>query len=204
MRTIITETTIYNFNELSPEAKEKVKQWYLEGQEAQELEKIHLEYLGEKFPKSDLKIQFDMSCCQGSGYNIYGSVNFDDVLNYCERHNIETGLTEKETKALKFYDNEGLLPINLKQNRRYTYYCQSCRDITYDIDYELEDNGFWLKNINYAAIEKLAELVDDIFADECKKLYEKAYAYFYEIDDDDLAEICDVNNWEFTADGKIV
>ena len=55
MRTIEKEYKIYNFNELPTEsAKEEVKRWYLDGQDADMFSDMCIENLKEKFSNSDL------------------------------------------------------------------------------------------------------------------------------------------------------
>ena len=68
----ITETrefNVYNFNELSKEAKERVRSWYLEWQSSELgyiFEDDCMERLKELFPDSDLKIQYSLNYCQGN------------------------------------------------------------------------------------------------------------------------------------------
>lgn len=75
----ITETIttmVYNFNELSDKAKEKVKEWYLNGQDAEFFYEDSMAYINELFPNSELDIQFSLGYCQGDGFNIYGEISF--------------------------------------------------------------------------------------------------------------------------------
>lgn len=88
--TEIREFNVYKFAELSQAAKEKVRDWYLEGQS--ELSYIFtddcMERLSELFPNSNLEVQYSLGYCQGDGFNIYGEIRLDELLekiaeNHC-------------------------------------------------------------------------------------------------------------------------
>ena len=81
MEIITREYKVYNFSELSEDAKEKVKQWYLDDDfRPYEFENIYTEDLKYLFNNSDLKLQFSLSYCQGDGLNIYGKLDLMDVF----------------------------------------------------------------------------------------------------------------------------
>ena len=62
MEVVIREYKVYNFSELSEDAKEKAKQWYLDDDfRPQEFENIYTEDLHYLFNNSDLKMQFSLS-----------------------------------------------------------------------------------------------------------------------------------------------
>ena len=59
MRTVTEVFKVYNYNELSEEAKEKAKQWYLDDDtRTYVFEDIYTEDLHYLFSGSDLKMQF--------------------------------------------------------------------------------------------------------------------------------------------------
>ena len=82
-KTVTREFTVYSFSELSEEAKERVRQDYLESnrwpEDFQEMMKSDLDTL---FPNSDLKVSFDSSCSQDEHMNIYGDLSLTDTLNF--------------------------------------------------------------------------------------------------------------------------
>ena len=81
MRTVTKTYNVYKYNELSEDAKEKVKQWYLDDDfSPQEFENSCMDALNRLFPNSDLKVQFSLSACQGDGFNIYGKLDLSDVF----------------------------------------------------------------------------------------------------------------------------
>ena len=83
----IFKTIGYNYSELSEDAKEKVKNWYLFDLDMHyELfyEDIKM-YLSEQFPDSDLQLCYSLASCQGDGLNIYGKLNLYDFIYYKHR-----------------------------------------------------------------------------------------------------------------------
>ena len=79
MRTATVEYKVYTFAELSESAKEKVRQWYLEGQEPYIFSEDCEMWLSERFRNSELKVQYSLGYCQGDGLNIYGTLNLYDM-----------------------------------------------------------------------------------------------------------------------------
>lgn len=77
----VKEIKAYTFPELTGEAKEKAKEWYLNDESLSwELTNNYESDLSCIFPNSDLKVQWSLSYCQGDGVNIYGSVNMEDIF----------------------------------------------------------------------------------------------------------------------------
>ena len=76
--TITTTYEIYKFNELSDDAKERVKQWYLDGQENMTFifTEDCIEDLHNLFGDNSLEVQYSLAGCQGDGFNIYISAFF--------------------------------------------------------------------------------------------------------------------------------
>lgn len=82
MRKITVEYTVYDYSELSKEAKQKVKDWHLNNPfRSNDFSDICAEFLSACFPKSDLKTQFSLQYCQGDGLNIYGKLNLKDIAS---------------------------------------------------------------------------------------------------------------------------
>ena len=111
MNKYIKEIKAYTFPELTGEAKEKAKEWYLNDETLSwELTNNYESDLSCIFPNSDLKVQWSLSYCQGDGVNIYGSVNMEDIFvlsqNAPAYNWIDGYLTEKEIRTLRFYMSE--------------------------------------------------------------------------------------------------
>jgi hypothetical protein len=124
MKTIIKEIKAYEFKELSPSAKEKVKEWYLSDEIRNDIfyEDCILQ-LQELFKKSDLKIQYSLNYCQGAGFNIYGKLNLYDFLEVWKNDNT----TEKE--LMEYYlEKTDNIYYEFEQNNRYCYSCKNIYD----------------------------------------------------------------------------
>lgn len=206
MRTVVTETKVYTYDELSDKAKEKVKQWLLDDElrgetllEIMEQDLYHL--FGTK-----LKVQFSLSCCQGDGVNIYGDVGAEKILQMINGGNLgelskkfKDYLTEKEQRTILAYADICPL-ISLPENRRYCYSLADRIDFSNDWIYELERACY--KNINEAVILIFEKMVQDIFGEICCEYETMGYKYLYEMDDEEAKETCTANGYEFTADGR--
>jgi hypothetical protein len=208
MRTATIDYEVYKYEELTEEAKEKVKTWYLEGQEPYFFSddcKMDLENL---FGKNELDVQFSLSYCQGDGFNIYGKIYAEDIIECLEKHNggtqlaeFEDVLTEKEKKTILNYAKE-CGAINLPMNNRCCYSLANYIDIADDWEYQLEYYSYYT-NINTETLKKFETLVRDIFGKLCKSYEKWGYEFFYEISDEDLEEFCEANEYEFLADGTV-
>lgn len=205
MRTATINYEVYKYGELTEEAKKRVKNWYLEGQEPfifTEDCKMDLENL---FGENDLDVQYSLSYCQGDGFNIYGKVYAESILKCLENHNggtqlaeFEDVLTEKEKKTILHYAEE-CGAIELPMNNRYCYSLADYIDIADDWEYKLVD----YKNINVDLLKKFEKLVREIFETLCGSYEKWGYDYFYEISEEDLEEMCEANGYEFLEDGTI-
>lgn len=206
MRTIAVEYNVYKYNELTEDAKEKVKEWYLNNQDPYIFKddcEMDLENL---FGKNDLEVQFSLASCQGDGFNIYGNIDARNIFNCLENHNggtqlerFESILTEKEKKTILTYAEE-CGAIELPYNRHYCYSLADYIDFAEDWESELE---YYSNNINVELIKKFEKLVKDIFSELCNSYEKQGYEFFYEITEGDLEEICEANGYEFLEDGTI-
>lgn len=212
MKTVTIEYNVYKYNELSADAKEKVKQWYLEGQEPYIFEADCKEDLRNLFGKNNLDVQFSLASCQGDGFNIYGTIDAHTIFNCLEKHNggtqfakFEDVLTETEKKTILAYAEE-CGAIELPMNRRYCYSLADYIDIAEDWAWRLEyanNHDYTWDNINNELLNKFEKLVRGIFSTLCKYYEKWGYDYFYEISEEDLEEICEANEYEFLEDGTV-
>lgn len=208
MRTEMVEYKIYKYNELTDEAKEKVKTWYLEGQESfvfTEMVKEDLYYL---FGKNNLEVQYSLASCQGDGFNIYGHIDAETLFKCLEENRggtqleeFKNALTEKEKETILHYAEE-CGDIELFCNYDYCYSLADYIDIVEDWSYKLV-SYFDYSDIDYEALRKFEKLVRGVFAELCKGFEKWGYEFFYEIDEDELEEICEANEYEFYEDGTI-
>lgn len=201
MRTIKVEYNVYRYDELCEEAKERVKQWFLDDDLRGELftEDVE-ESLNYWFPNSDLKVQWSLSSCQGDGVNVYGSLNPFDFLDFVQKGKWKqmNTLTEKEMRTIRAYAKD--LDVLLPCNRRYTY----CYARFVDADEwigELYDAYF--RCIKEDVIRKFFKLVVDVFEKMCSEYESSGYDYLYEMADEEVREMCEANEYEFYENGEI-
>ena len=208
MEIITREYKVYNFSELSEDAKEKVKQWYLDDDfRPCEFENIYTEDLMYLFNNSDLKLQFSLSYCQGDGLNIYGKLDLTDVFSAI-RDSEHSGdlfvqyknlLSEHEMKTIEAYMEVCGREVELPYNRHYCYCIDDRVDFADDWIESLEYCRY--KNIQIDTIRKMEKLVGRMF-ENLSATYEKyGYDYFYNADDEVVNEECEANGWRFLEDG---
>ena len=186
---------LYNYNELDEKGKEKVKECYFDILDPDEFTTMVLDELESMFPRSELKIEYRLSYCQGDGLNIYGKLNINDVLDRYE-------FTEKEKRTLKTYCYHTSDNVVIPSNKHGYTYCYSDY-ISFDNDVRLELESMGYRDIKYGL---LLRVNDDIRRDMrklCDKYEELGYNYFYEISDTELSEWCNDNGHMFTKDGSI-
>lgn len=208
MEVVTREYKVYNFSELSEDAKEKAKQWYLDDDfRPQEFENIYTEDLHYLFNNSDLKIQFSLSYCQGDGLNIYGKLDLMNVFAVI-RDTDHSGeqfkqykdlFSEHEQKTIEAYMEACGREIELPYNRHYCYCIDDKVDFADEWIEILEYCRY--KNIQIDTIRKMEKLVGMMF-ENLSATYEKyGYDYFYNADDEVVNETCEANGWRFLEDG---
>ena len=108
----------YSYNELSEEAKEAVKQWYLDDPIRNDIFSESVEsMLSEDFPRSKLNVNYSLSYRQGDGLNIHGTINLYDFLEKWE-------ISEKSRRTMNFYIDNSLNTYTFEKNNRYCYSCK--------------------------------------------------------------------------------
>lgn len=208
MKTVSVEYDVYSYNELSDDAKEKAKAWYLEGREPFFFTEDCKQDLENLFGKHDLDVQYSLGYCQGDGFNIYGKIDAESIFKCLEAHNggvqlekFEGVMTDKEKKTVLHYA-EQCGAIELPRNNHYCYCIADYIDIAEEWAYILE-NYFGYRAINMETLKKFEAMVREIFETLCKDYEKQGYEYFYEIEDADMEDICEANGYEFLEDGTI-
>lgn len=203
-KTVTREFTVYSFSELSEEAKERVRQDYLESnrwpEDFQEMMESDLDTL---FPNSDLKVSFSVCYCQDDYMGIYGEFSLTDILNFLSSADFTENFTEKEICFLKWAVSEYPQTIKLNGNNYYVrkYGIAWDSDLTSDLEYDLEYDN--IRDIRYNTLEKIEKVMTEIFEKICRKYFEYAEKFFYEVDDSEVEEWAEDNDYCFTEDGKI-
>lgn len=207
MRTATVEYNVYKYNELSESAKEKVKRWYLDGQPEFIFTDDCKEDLYNLFGKNNLDVQYSLASCQGDGFNIYGKISAEKIFNCLERHNGGTQLKKfedvltKEEKEIVLEYAEECGEIELPMNRHYSYSLADYIDIVEEWIWRLDYADY--TDINEEVLKKFEKLVRGIFSELCRSYEKNGYEYFYEISEEDLEDMCEVNEWEFLEDGTV-
>ena len=203
MRTITREYKIYKYEELTEEAKEKVKEWYLESKNAEDFEytlKCDLEAQG----LNNLKSYYRLSYCQGDGLCLYGSIEFEEIEKSTEC------LPEGTIKDL-FYKGFNIsdykaISILKKYSKINFIHSDShyCHKYTVDIDIEIEEESEKMYNFLEKTVNKLKNNIKEWYYKICDEYEQWGYDYFYKVEDEELKEYCDINNIEFYEDGSIL
>lgn len=213
---MITKTiNLYEYKELSDEAKAKVKQWCLDDPDrgmllTDDFKNSFIEYF---FPRSKLDVQWSLSSCQGDGVNIYGELDMYDMLAYIEKWNPNEHsyykcaldprdtLTEKEIARLRYYRERSGRNIDLDYNQRYCYCVAKRTDFAPDMIDDLE--YLRIREIDRPLIVRFQEaIVIPLIENLCDEMADYGYRYLYEMDDEEVEAMCDANGWYFTADGE--
>lgn len=199
MQTISKSYDIYTYGELSSGAKEQVKAWYLEGQDTDTFSDEVMDILESSYGLMNLKPQYSLGYCQGDGFCLVGQINVQNEIldNKNFRAIALKDFSEQDIKVLKSMADDGCSSIDFEHNN-YMYYHKHSVKIFYDTYWSQMEEEF----TDYIE-EKIVKNIIDWYMEECDKFEESGYSYFYEIDDDELEDICDSNGYTFLEDGTI-
>lgn len=199
MRKVIVEFPVYRFKELSREAKNNVKEWFLNAPSRRfDFFGICNERLLEDFPASEFELQYAFCCEQGDGVNIYGSFAPGDMLRYLKEDFYFVD-KPKEMKRIAWYLENYGVPAKLPRNERYTYCMKSSWDILGDTTWNMEYEG--IRGIDMDLIQCCEHILVEKLASLCEQFEEFGEKFFFEISDEEVEETCESNDWEFTEDG---
>lgn len=221
MKEIIIKKTVFEFGELSEKAKEKAKNDYLYNEIIQQdtinfmLDNFEGEV--EKFEDgyTILEVQYDFSCCQGSGLNIYGSIGAKDVYMLAKNAKI---FTNEELNRFAFYSNY-LPELRLSENRDYSYSFKDIDRKNLNIENDLIFDSEYAPSISNNKIDVGIEdlMLSDI--DLINRIYEYIFNYFVDWegelykntlnnltaapDNPTMEDLSNLNNWYYYADGSL-
>lgn len=192
----------YSYNELSEEAKENVKRWYLDDElRSQFFYEDTIERLKEAFPRSSLDVGFRLSYCQGDGLNIYGEINLFDFLKHWDA-------SEKAKRTMEFYiEKSGLTAYTFTANARYGYSCKHLdkKEVPYLTRELMETLDFQqIRDVNEALIEEFYTDLFNHFSELDSEYEGKGYDYLYDCDEEEIWDYCEANDYYFTEKGDFI
>lgn len=181
--------SVYTFDELSEKAKEHAKQKYYENEDYPFLGEDLKESLKDRAPYwKETELQYSLSCCQGDGLSFSGTLDLKAFLEKFFPAMKRAGVMLEYIYKIYSTGNKG----------HYQYAARAQVDIDYNYT-----RGRQHKRLDKLA-ESIVEKVRDEYMDVCKKLEKEGYGILeYRMTDDEFAEHCEVNNYEFTEDGTL-
>ena len=197
MRTITKIINLYNFDELSEKAREKVlntEKEYLYTEHCNNVDDVIYDCLCD-YGMEDAKYNYSLSYSQGDGvcfYNInlfsYTRLTSKDYNTKLNKFELEalTLLNEKEYKMFLQYLNEG---YNIKIVKNNSMYCHS-HTCSLEEEYYYSDNEEEEKAINNL-IYDLKKKMENIYYNMCYEIERLAYNYIENISEDEIKE--DIN-----------
>lgn len=200
MRTItkITKITVYNYDELSTEAKKNVEILYLNSLNPIGFKGIWEEGLEACFPHSDLNLQFSFNYDKEDGVNIYGRIFYKDLITF-----FRDSFTEKEMSIIEQAIQKSNINSCIMEKNIYGNYCvMHWNNFICDIVDELypEDNAPEdVLNILF----KFNNRIKNYFHTLCDNIKTAGYKYFYEVNEEKIKNWIDANKYEFLENGDI-
>ena len=186
---------IYNYEELSEKAKERVKNEYREFfQECSN--DLFYEYFVEELRENgfeSLKPRYSLGYSQGDGCSVTGKIYLNEVL---ENKDIMENFSKDEIRRLKYIYDCLYYSIEITSNS--SYYCH---EYTMDFNAYVECNSYTHSKVELLreVFEKLENVVEDYFIALCNRMEEAGYEMIY--DEEGLEEELMESDYEYYKDG---
>lgn len=197
---------VFTFDELSDQAKETAKDHvrddilHWRGEDNFIFTEDCENAIAELFPNSSLNVQYSLSSRQGDGFNTYGKLKANDLLNvdlslYPLNGSSIKPLSDKD--AIKAVcDKADLYDIDLDENRHYCYSLADRIEVVPSYEAELTDDDVKLLN-------ELEQFARAVMGRINRQFEDDGYKWFYEVTDEDIADEIEMRDYEFTEDGEI-
>ncbi|GHT54995.1 hypothetical protein FACS189451_00100 [Bacteroidia bacterium] len=193
MKKLVREITAYRYGELEEYAREKARENYLAEEHLPEFFSDDLTAeLQEQYGLNHLKTYYSLSYCQGDGLCLYGRINHSELFG------------NGKFKKVAF---EG---IHYRQ-------IQSVYDVLQGIDFEHCNRYFNAKTVcidshfyddatdrQMEIIERIAANIQSWYFSFCREWEKRGYDYFYKISDEEMREICEINDYFFAKGGQSI
>lgn len=193
-RTITKTYTLYTFGELSDDAKEVVREYYLEHvRDAQDLNDCFDSQLADIFPDSNINVEW----CYSDGLSLWGRFNLYELLDH-----LWVKLSDKAQRFLSWYflyfgiDDAYEIPMPYKGHVVYDNKC-----FTTPIVLSME--GAHMRGIPYDVLNEFDIDIREFISSLCADFYHAVQEYFDYVDDDEIISWCDANDLEFYSDGTL-
>lgn len=201
-KTVTKSYDVYSYDELSDEAKEKVKKLFLKwrGEDSRIFTEVCEEALNDLFPNSDLNVQYSLSYSQGDGFNTYGTLNIKDLLNadFSKYPLNDSGITALANRdaILAACDKADVYDIDLEENHSYGYSLADSLEVVPNDDENLTDEDI-------ALLSDLENFAREVMEAINSKFENDGYDYFYEMSEEEVRDMADASDYEFTEDGEL-
>lgn len=197
METITTKTEVFSFAELAYSAKQTARQWYCDTPDA-----FWAESVIEDAKEIGALMGFNIENIYYSGfYSPGGGACFTGAIRYAKScaKNVKARApmdAELQRIAQAWQDlqkrNFFALRASIKHSGRYSHAMCTA--------FECEDTRHNYGQLQNVAIE---DEIKEIARDFMRWIYRQLEsAYEYETSEENIAEMCELNEWRFTEDGK--
>lgn len=193
--------TLYQFSELSDEAKEKAIETLRDiNVDYPDWDDFMIDYWQDRLNKigfENAKIRYSGFCSQGDGASFAADVNIEKLLSamvYCATKYENARIFE--LVSLLRYKNA----INIHLSRGSSNYShERTISVNVDIDYPYERGSFWPK-----IVEQFENALDDFRIDLCSAIYKSLEnEYNYLTSEEAIIETIEANKYDFLENGKI-
>lgn len=194
-------TNVYQFSELSDDAKQVVREWWEKqrGYTTLEFSELCNDDLWNLFPNSDLKVQYELNYAQGDGLNVYGRLYIPDVIEH-----IKDRFSEEELAYFAEVFNDYDRYFYMRENWNYCYCICDSHEYTSGVALDIEYDG---GKLNEDVLDKLNKEIQTYMSNLCSQYEKNGYDFFYPYiesgSDEYLISDCECNGWEFLGDGTL-
>jgi hypothetical protein len=195
MKIINVEHTVYQFSELSEDAKAKAISEYLESQDyrADIFKEYVIENLENSYGLENLDTTFSLSYSQGDGLCIFGKITETELYGEKFRSIAFEGIDEAD--VVPFQERECIWEVEF---HKFTHHYNHEKTVEISID-----NCCELTQEEGVIADKMLENIKKWYFKFCKEWKKNGYEFFYEMDENYFTEICEANDYWFKEDGSL-
>ena len=228
MKMVTREYKVYEYNELSEDAKEKVRQNI--GNEDCEvflsdtLNESFKDLLNQfAFPSEDNVIKYSLSNCQGDGVSFYFEESLTyEIIDIIKRVNLEDdfknfstrskeyvskvtnqiSISDLEMKRLEFMIEEGIFSISVANNNYINY----CHKFSVDRDFELDSTYEWFPKWSEfeELVERVFNFIKNLTLNLCDMMENIGYEEIeYRYSDENAKNASEINEYFYLEDGTL-